>query len=253
MSDVLTTARTLKKLHEAGIVPEYERLLAATYESILKEGDIVFDIGAHSGRHLANFARLVGPSGSVFAFEPLPHMARHLRHIYASDSRVKVLEVALGSARGKTEFVHAINAPEESGLLRRIFNQAGTKTEKISVNLETVDHVAAGLPRLDYIKIDIEGGEIGCLKGATETLSRYRPIMSIEYGHPGYSVYGHTKMTLYDWATGAGYTLSDLFGNLVADAGEWESVCDLASWDYFAVPTEKIDFWTQACGLSPKI
>jgi len=52
------------------ILPDYELMLEQIYRAALRPGDIAVDIGAHEGRHTLPMARAVGPSGSVFAFEP---------------------------------------------------------------------------------------------------------------------------------------------------------------------------------------
>ena len=50
------------------------------------------------------------------------------------------------------------------------------------------------------MKIDIEGGEVACLRGATRVLKHFRPFISVEYGRPSYSAYGLTARSLYDTA-----------------------------------------------------
>jgi hypothetical protein len=115
--------------------------------------------------------------------------------------------------------------------------------EEITVEMDTLDHQAAALDRLDYVKIDIEGAEISCLRGARQTVSRYRPLISVEYGMPTYSLFGNTAMTLFEWTREHGYIPSDLFGNLIPRPGEWAVVCDYSLWDFFLVPEERRKEW----------
>ena len=96
-----------------------------------------------------------------------------------------------------------------------------------------------GLPRLDFMKIDIEGGEIDCLRGALATIKRDRPVISVEYGAPAYSVYGHSKRTLFDFAKENDYLLCDLYLNSLSAPADWELACDSNYWDFFLVPQER--------------
>jgi hypothetical protein len=136
------------------------------------------------------------------------------------------------------------NAPEESGLKQRVYNISDPILEKITVKVSTLDEECGGLPRIDFIKIDVEGGEIDCLTGAEKVLSVQRPIISVEYGSPSYSGYGNSWNTLFDLAARANYKLGDMFGNAVETREEWKEICDKAYWDFFMIPTEKVAQWS---------
>src|SRR5271166_2308194 len=57
----------------------YEPAMLRAYSSVIRGGDVVFDIGANIGAHTMHFARLVGPAGRVFAFEPTDYAAAKIR------------------------------------------------------------------------------------------------------------------------------------------------------------------------------
>ena len=86
-----------------------------------------------------------------------------------------------------------------------------------------------------YVKIDVEGGEIGVLRGGRDFLARHRPILLVEYGQPSYAAYGHTADTLYEEAMMLGYAVCDLFGN-VRSIDEWRACVDRLYWDYLLIP-----------------
>ncbi len=245
VSRALETARFLKEHHhDKGQVPNYENVLEAAYRHFLKPGDNVIDIGAHGGRHTRIFRDLIGDTGGIWAFEPLPHMAEHLRSSFASQSNVHVFEIALSDKVTNTVYKFVSNAPEESGLRERIYNIDDPIIQDINVNVSTADRILAAIDRIDYIKIDIEGGEIDCLKGMNSVLAKHQPFLSIEYGFPSYSKYDNTNMTLWDMAQQLGFHISDLFGNIVEDAEEWVEVCDHAYWDFFLVPIGRRSEWS---------
>jgi len=86
-------------------------------------------------------------------------------------------------------------------------------------------------------------GLIACIEGARTALGKFRPLVAVEYGYPSYSVYGNEPRTLFELAQSIGYVVGDLFGAVCQDVSEWEAVCDVAYWDWFLVPQERIDEW----------
>lgn len=231
------TLLTARAAIESSGHPDYEALLETRYLPWLESGNVVADIGAHRGRHLRRFIERVGPTGRVLGFEPLPFAFQHLQAFVAPN--VEIHNVALSDKPGTAEFVFNEGAPEESGLQERIYNDPSlTRLTRIPCVIATLDQYALALDRLDFIKIDVEGGEIGCLNGGLRTLQKHRPLISVEYGYPSYSVYKHSKRTLFDLASGQGYVLYDLYLNPLRDLEDWELACDSVYWDFFMVPQE---------------
>lgn len=242
VSPAIAVAKAFGQLHDGIVFPDYELLLRKGYKRFLRPGQVVLDVGSHAGLHLAQFADLVGPSGRAIAFEPIPALANALVGKFRDRSNVEIRNIALADNPGRSEFLILHKALGMSGFKQRA--ESGDQgAEKITVVMDTVDHQAADLSRLDYIKIDIEGSEISCLRGARQTVDRCRPWISVEYGMPTYSLFGNTAMTLFEWAREHRYIPSDLFGNLVPRPEEWAIVCDYSLWDFFLVPEERQQDW----------
>ena len=238
----VAVAKAFRRLHSAGVWPDYEAVLAAAYGRLLLPGDVVLDVGAHGGKHTRQFAEMVGASGRVIAFEPLPHKAEELRANFAQNGCVEIRQIALADRSGVSEFQYAINAPEESGLRRRHqYNISEPRIEAIEVKVCTIDRQCADLSCIAYVKIDIEGGEMNCLHGARSTLDRCRPVLSVEYGWPSYHGYGVDRDELFLFAQSSGYVIVDLFGNTIGSLDSWHNVCDTAYWDYFLFPVERAE------------
>jgi FkbM family methyltransferase len=220
----------------------YENFLTLHYSKFLKEGDAVLDIGANEGEHTVNFLSLVGKDGIVMAFEPLPEMYQKLIYRFKSNSNFYCFEVALGSENKTSTFVkarHSSGHLAESGIKERIYNDPENMIlEKINVDIMTLDFLNVK-KKIDYIKIDTEGGEIDILNGAKELINRDRPIISVEYGHPSYSVYGNKKNTLWDLTKALNYVVYDIFLNEIKTLEDWEYACDVFYWDYLLVPDER--------------
>ncbi len=243
ISPALAVAKALGQLHNGVVVPNYELLLSKCYRRFLGPGQAVFDVGCHAGFHLEQFIDLIGPSGHVVGFEPIPALAAGLVDKFRDRLNVDIRTVALADKPGRCEFLVLHQAIGMSGFKQRV-DSGDQGAERITVEVDTVDRQAAGLSRLDYIKIDIEGAEISCLQGARQTVARHRPWISVEYGMPTYSIFGHTAMSLFEWARENSYVPSDLFGNLISTAEEWVVVCDYSYWDFFLVPAERQQDWT---------
>jgi len=161
------------------------------YDSIVepKLGDIVSDIGAYVGDTALWFSKAVGPQGKVYAFEPEPSNFAKLK---ANLERNKVtnvipLQLALSENEGEMRV--------SSGAGSSVITQAGTGK---SVKVTTIDKFveANTLPRVDFIKMDVEGYESKVLKGAQETIKTFKPSLALSAYHRGDDLIELTKFLL---------------------------------------------------------
>ena len=148
----------------------------------VKPGMTVIDIGAHIGYYSLLFAKCVGPSGCVFAFEPLPdNFALLQKNIRLNNlMNVHVLNQAIFS---RTQEI-TITAPDDqpnpgSGSMH---NEAGHKHYRVEA-ISMDDFCEKLALRPDILKMDVEGTEYDVLIGAKETINRYRPNLFIELHH----------------------------------------------------------------------
>jgi len=160
MSRAAVHANLLADFHNRfGIVPDYEHVLECGYRNLIASGDTVVDVGAHTGRHTAIFADLVGPNGLVLAFEPLPE-ARSLMEARGFGPQVRSLPFALADIAGRAPFIHARGTPEESGLRRKTYNRPDlVHPEEIEVDTRRLDDFLGDFSRLAFVKIDVEGAD----------------------------------------------------------------------------------------------
>jgi FkbM family methyltransferase len=139
-------------------------------------GDIVIDAGGCWGDTALYFANKIGAEGRVFTFE---FMDRHLAIMEKNFSlnhhlrdRISVIHHALWDRSGQP-LTYSDNGPATAVSERK----AGPNT---TYTISVDDFVeSAGLPRIDFIKMDIEGAELGALKGAEQTIRRWRPKLAI--------------------------------------------------------------------------
>lgn len=233
---------------------DWELILEHGYRCFLSADSVVIDVGGHAGRHADVFVRQIG-CARVEIVEPLPAHAAALRERYADAPSVRVHACALGAEPGRSSFVFNAGSPEESGLRERRYNvPEAAHLERIEVEVGTLDDLCRGLERLDFVKIDTEGGEVDILLGGAETLRRLRPILSVEYGAASYEAYGKERATLFDLMAGLDYGLFDLFGHALATTEDWDECVDNYYWDYFAVPRERAaDFSERLAGQLDRV
>jgi FkbM family methyltransferase len=235
--------QTLLTLEASGVIGSrvrWERLLVISYANLVEPRFNIVDVGGKKGRHVAVFLDRLGAE-RVYVFEPNPAMAAILRRRYGARRNLEITETALAERAGSAEFVINLGAPGESGLRQRAFsNPDRARIQRITVPVGRLDDQTFKGP-IHYVKIDVEGAEIGVLRGGRDFLARHRPILSVEYGRPSYAAYGHDADTLYEEAMMLGYAVCDLFGNVFRSIDEWRVCVDRLYWDYLLIPKERLE------------
>lgn len=144
-------------------------------------GQTIFDIGANIGFFSMVLAKLVGPSGRVVGFEPLPFL--HERAVMSAlengFAHCTIHNVALAKEHGTVALVYAPGSPNWGGAFLSF--DGSVLPGHASVPVPTCplsDFVEGGLPSL--IKIDVEGGEHLVMSYAVDILKDARPIVVSE-------------------------------------------------------------------------
>jgi FkbM family methyltransferase len=162
--------------------PEVQEALA----ELIEPGQTVYDVGANIGFFTILCSRLVGPTGKVYAFEPIPENLVTLRHNIALNNltNVIVVEQALSASTGTAEmFVspwsafHSLNV---DGASKR--ENHGPDGGQITVETVTLDEFVQGegVSAPDLIKLDVEGAELLVVAGMRETLRTVQPLLLVE-------------------------------------------------------------------------
>ncbi|MGE5442940.1 MAG: FkbM family methyltransferase, partial [Bacteroidota bacterium] len=128
--------------------------------------------------------RLVGDGGLVIAVEPEPENCHWIEKSIAANGYhgIRLVEAALSDGEGEA----TLYLGEKSGWHTLAPGQEGSCGE-VRVRTTTLDWLCTDLPRVDVVKIDVQGAESRVLAGASTTLSRYRPVVLLDVAAIGRS------------------------------------------------------------------
>lgn len=164
---------------------------------LIPRDGVVIDVGAHAGQYTKLFAKLAD-RGFVYAVEPGSYARLILRiAILANRLRnVAILPAALGERAGMTTLRMPVKHSGAYGFGLSHLGETNRPEPMVSelVPLVTLDDVvaAAQLPRLDFIKADIEGWEIPMIRGGSASLRRFKPVLFLEMTEQTFARAGET-------------------------------------------------------------
>jgi FkbM family methyltransferase len=192
---------------------EWEPHVRAWFEATVKPDWVCMDVGANIGLHTLTLA-VLAPRGEVIAIEAgtrnfmfleentaaldQPHGAVTLHHAAAWDE-TGLLKLAFPKTLQGCGFISGTDDTVKGGELLRAANPNALPGEPLPVLIEPVQAIRLddlSLPRLDLIKLDVEGAEARVLAGAAETLRRSNTLLLTEY-NPGCAVYSGTEPSTY--------------------------------------------------------
>ncbi|MDP3283343.1 MAG: FkbM family methyltransferase [Desulfobacterales bacterium] len=148
------------------------------------------DIGAHYGYTAIALSRLVGESGRVFAFEPMLSTAGYVAQTRQLNNFPQLTVVPFGLAVPET--LEMISLPVTRGMVDStlVKDEGGRRKDKEW--LETImvarfdwlwTRICGNEPRIDGVKIDVQGMEIDVLNGMMDTLRSEHPKLLVELHH----------------------------------------------------------------------
>ena len=172
-------------------------------ESIVQPEWVCMDIGANLGAHTLSLA-VLAQDGEILAFEADAHNFALLSHnvaaLAAPHGKTAPVNLALWDSPGTLLFGGADELAGCSFVSEDLASEAVERNLRRVVDADAINgvemHIRSGrvaalplddwaerrfLPRLDLIKLDVEGAERHVLRGADATLRRHRPILLVEY------------------------------------------------------------------------
>ena len=172
----------------------------AFLRSIAKPGMNALDVGAHRGVTTVALAKSVGPSGRVYAFEPVPEYCYAARENLSRNraDNAEVFELALSDQKGRLRFHKREGS---SGIV------PGGSQEALTVEATTIEDflVERNVYGIDLLSMDCEGSELRVLQGARSLLQEQAPQVFCEIHHDFLANLGQSAEDVVGVLEGLGY------------------------------------------------
>jgi FkbM family methyltransferase len=162
---------------ETGITPHlsmdgyWESWITVLLARTLRPGWHCLDIGANHGYYTVVMADAVGQRGRVIPVEPTPRLAELLRETLDVNGFPGVTVVQKAASRTDGDTLRLV-VPQHRSMNARLSELAGPTDEVFDVETVTVDALTRAWPRVDLIKIDVEGAEEGVWQGMQGTMAQ---------------------------------------------------------------------------------
>lgn len=154
-------------------------------KNIIKPGFTVVDIGANLGYYSVLYREWIGDKGKLISIEPIPLYNNILQWRLKKHSNVTILPYALGTEEKDITLV----TPGKHGYLHTglpfVFDASkGEKLEnyefRFEAKMKRASQLLKDIPKIDYIKCDIEGYEKYVIPELKDIIIKHKPILQIE-------------------------------------------------------------------------
>ena len=149
--------------------------------ALCSQGDAIVEVGANIGTETICFADVVGESGVVYAFEPFPRNAEHLRrNAGTARGRIEVFDLALSDFVGTAVFREPPPVNSGMGHLAAPNGEASGEDDTVEVEVTTLDSLLPQLRAPRLLVTDAEGHDHSVLRGGSAFLELHRPAIIVE-------------------------------------------------------------------------
>jgi FkbM family methyltransferase len=188
------------------LLGHYEWKLWAIARAVCSQGDTIVEVGANIGTETLGFADILGPSGRVIAFEPLPANLVQLRaNVAAYDGRIIVVPEAVSDQQGTMRFSPP-ETSDNSGTAHIRWEGEAADPLDVSVTVTTLDEAMGDRPAR-LVTMDIEGAEVRALRGGEHWIRRFRPVLVVEAHEENLGPAGTSRAEMYDLLRSFGYAV----------------------------------------------
>lgn len=175
--------------------------------SLVKENDLVLDIGTNFGTTILQFAKIIGKDGLAYGFEPDPtNFSICQNNIKLNKfSNIQVENLGVGSKNDTLLLV--VDSEYNRGMNKISFENNGK--ESFLVKIICIDDWIENnnITQVNLIKIDVEGFEMEVLKGAEKTLRTFKPLLFIELDNNNLKLHNSSAKELVEYLMLLGYKI----------------------------------------------
>lgn len=212
------------------LLGRFEAGFQRAYSKLIEPGSVILDLGANIGAHTLPFACLAGPEGRVFAVEATQYGVNRLRrqlelnpdlaglvevaHVLLVEAEQNPAETAI-FARWPLDDGQTNNGHGDDPATGRHVTHEGQRESIGQARATTLDVLMAEWKpaRLDWIKLDVDGHEVSVLRGARQTIEKFRPRILLELAPSAFGAEGNAEFrALADLLEAARYHLLTLPG-----------------------------------------
>jgi FkbM family methyltransferase len=197
--------------HLVGTNQAFETKTLARFADLVQPNDTVLDIGANIGMFSMLGSRLVGENGRIIAFEPTRSTFEALNENLKMNNcqNVKTERLALGDTEG-TIFLGDV--PNDA---MNFIDKNKKSGEEVQLKLLDNYLKENDIQKVNFIKIDIEGAEMLCFRGATDMLKTHRPTIIMECNEMWSKRFDYSVFDLLQFLSQFGYRFDNY------DEGQW--------------------------------
>jgi len=175
-------------------------------KKVIQKGDVVLDIGANLGYYTKLFARWTGSKGHVYAVEPIAIFAETIKWGAKNYKNITIYNYALGEDEKEV----TLSAPGDYGYLRTGLPSVDKDNKPkagsdftFKAIMKKGSELFKDLPKIDFIKMDIEGYEYIVLLEMVEVIKKHKPVIQVE-------TWGEHKPIVEEYLTSLGYKIYDI-------------------------------------------
>ncbi len=188
----------------------YDAGLHRFLKRVVKPAMTCLDVGANIGCVTTQLSKLVGPSGRVFAFEPVPHLFERLKENIALNGfgrTVSLHQLALSRETGHATIKVARQDCDNQGMASLRNTDHPQLTSALQIQTTTLDDFVrdTNIDRIDLIKLDVQGAEAWVIEGGANTLRRLHPHLLLEVSPYDLRSFGKTSTDLLQMVEVLGY------------------------------------------------
>lgn len=179
----------------------YEHDVLKELDNYIPEDAVICDIGANIGNHSLYWASNMKVK-QIYAFEPVDTTYKILKtniKINNLENIIKPFNIGLSDEKGYGVINIYSNDNIGGTHIKKSDNLNGEK-----LNIDKLDNIEISEEKIDFIKIDVEGHELFTLKGAEQTINKYKPLIFIE-------IFAENSDTITELLSSYGYTLKQTF------------------------------------------
>ncbi len=204
---------------EAFNFDQYEQEDSEMLYSLVNDGDTIFDIGANIGWYSNHLAKKL-PNATIICFEPIPATFAQLKsNTELNQSQNIILNDFAFSDTVKT--LSFYYSPALTGASSSVNITENDSMILLECPADTIDNFVAknNIPKLDFIKCDVEGAELFVYKGGAATIEKYKPVVFSEMLRKWAAKFGYHPNDIIDFYGNFGYNCYTSHGGKLVPFG----------------------------------